>query len=206
MAGLFIFVTQIVWPLVAFKTQDEISKPVSSSVLGIASGFSEFSFSELEREYSPVVSDVAEIANVPEFFYLTVPKLGIKDALVQTNSPDLSPDDWLGHYIGSALPGEVGNTFIYGHSVLPFFYNPRNYKTIFSTLHTLNIGDTFTINYNNKELNYVVEEKKDLLPKDVYPLAEWKPRYLNESTVVLMTCSPPGTKLRRLLVQATLTN
>lgn len=199
--GLFFLITQVILPLVIFKTQDNISRPVESTILGVASGFREFEFSELQNEYG-----ATRAANVPEYYYLTVPTLGIDRARVDTVPPDLNPEDALGHYIGSAYPGEAGNTFIYGHSVLPAFYNPRNYKTIFSTLNRVTVGDTFTIEYNNKILKYRVEEKRSLYPKDVDPLKGFKPAYLNESTVTLMTCSPAGTKIKRLLINATLIN
>ena len=120
--GLLLLVTQVVVPLVYFKTADVIAKPISSSALGLVSGFREFEFKELDV---PGVG-VSTENNVPEFFYLSIPKLRIKDALVETNAPSLNPDEALGHYTGTALPGEVGNAFIYGHSVLPWFYNPRN--------------------------------------------------------------------------------
>jgi LPXTG-site transpeptidase (sortase) family protein len=67
-------------------------------------------------------------------------------------------------------------------------------------------GDEFSIIYNNQEYRYVVEYAEEVPPADVQPLAEIKPKYLNESTVVLMTCSPPGTKLKRLLVGGVLVN
>lgn len=197
--GLFVFLTQVLIPLVTFKTQDEITGPVSSTVLGVASGFSTFSFNELEKLTG---TSLTTQGNIPQYFKLSIPRLKIEDALVESNSPSLNPDQSLGHYKNSGLPGEVGNAFIYGHSVLPWFYNPKNYKTIFSTLDTLSIGDTIYINFNNKEYKYKVEGKKVLLPEEVDPLAEYKPRYLNDSTVTLMTCVPPGTKMKRLLVYA----
>ena len=197
--AVFIILTQFVIPFVFFKTATSFSKPISQSVLGYAAGFSEFEFVELGAN-APSFS----AANVPKYFYLTIPKLSIEKAAVETNPTSLSPDEALGHYPGSALPGEVGNIFIYGHSVLPFFYNPKNYKTIFSTLDKLVAGDKFTINYNNKDYKYVVEGFESLKPELVNPLAKIKPAYLNEYTVVLMTCIPPGTKLERLLVKATL--
>jgi LPXTG-site transpeptidase (sortase) family protein len=199
--GLFFLLTQVLIPLVVFTTQDVVTRPVQSTVLGVASGFKEFEFSELQNDYGST-----RPANVPEFYYLTVPKLGIKNARVDSAPPDLDPEDALGHYIGSSYPGDVGNTFIYGHSVLPAFYNPKNYKTIFSTLYRLSVGDTFTIEYNNKTLTYKIDEKRTLYPEDVYPLKGFKPAYLNESTVTLMTCSPAGTKIKRLLINATLVN
>ncbi|OGC68983.1 hypothetical protein A2415_04260 [candidate division WWE3 bacterium RIFOXYC1_FULL_39_7] len=196
--GFLILGTQVVYPLVYFKTQDEISKPAASSVLGIASGFSDFEFSELNTSSEKNEGS----ADLPQFFYLTIPKLKIDKALVETNAPTLKPDTALGHYTGSGLPGEVGNTFIYGHSVLPWFYNPKNYKTIFSTLGDLSAGDILNIKYNDKELTYKVEGL-EILPTDkVNPLAEYKPKYLNESTITLMTCWPAGTKAKRLIVKA----
>ena len=199
--GIFVLATQIMLPLFVFTTKDTISKPVESSVLGVASGFREFEFSELSSD-----TTIAEDPNKPDYYYLTIPKLGIDKAKVETTPSDLNPENALGHYIGSDLPGEAGNTFIYGHSVLPIFYNPENYKTIFSTLNKLEIGDKFTIEYNNKKLTYAVEEKIELYPDEVEPLAGFKPKYLNESTTTLMTCSPAGTKIKRLVVNATLVN
>ena len=206
--------TQVIVPLVIFKTYDTFSRPVSNSVLGKAVGLGDFEFKELSdgfryKDKKSLRSDELKKkaadnvnTNVPKYYYLSIPKLNIKEALVETSPLTLSPDDALGHYIGSALPGETGNTFIYGHSVLPFFYNPRNYKTIFSTLNTLEIGDLFYIKYNNKEYKYIVESKISVSPERVNPLGYYKPAYLNESSVTLMTCDPPGTKFKRLLVNA----
>lgn len=201
--GIFFMITQIILPLVSFKIQPEITKPIESSVLGLASGFRDFEFSELDTSFG---ATKAVNGSVPEFYYLTVPKLGIERALVESMPENLSPDEALGHYIGSSYPGSPGNTFIYGHSVLPAFYSPKNYKTIFSTLSSLNVGDTFTIEYNNNKFTYKIEQKRNLRPEEVNPLKGYKPEYLNESTVTLMTCSPAGTKLKRLLIDATLIN
>ncbi len=123
--GLFFLITQIFLPLIVFTTQDSVARPVESTVLGLATGFGEFEFSELQNTRGTTLQ-----ANIPDYYYLTIPKLRIEKAWVDTSPPDLSPDDALGHYIGSSLPGEVGNAFIYGHSVLPAFYNPKNYKTL----------------------------------------------------------------------------
>jgi len=198
--GALVLITQVIFPLMFFTTNNKITKPVSSSVLGIASGFRDFKFNELQEESQ----SKQQASNVPTNFYMTIPKLGIKDAVVETNSLNLSPDNSLGHYNGSSLPGEVGNAFIYGHSVLPWFYNPNNYKTIFSTIDKLSTGDEILVKYNNKTYTYKVENQNVLAVDDVKPLAEIKPGYLNDSTLVLMTCWPAGTKSKRLLVSAVL--
>lgn len=196
--GSLILITQVIIPLVYFKTQDEVSQSVTSSVLGVATGFSEFSFDELD-ETAAVTTETT-----PKYFRLTIPKLKIENALVETNSLALSPDNSLGHYRGSAIPGDVGNTFVYGHSVLPWFYNPKNYKTIFSTLDKLQTGDTINLEYNEKSLTYKVETTEIVPTNQVQPLAHYKPKYFNDSTLTLMTCWPAGTKAKRLMVRAIL--
>lgn len=204
--AVLILVTQVVYPLISFTTQEETTKTASQSALGYVAGFQEFKFEELKNPNVLGTSTFQkEIkGNIPDHFEITIPKLGIENAIVKTNDESLSPDDALGHYKGSGLPGEVGNAFIYGHSVLPWFFNPHNYKTIFSTLDDLEKGDTFYIKYNNRKYTYKVEGKRELKPELVKPLEDIKPAYLNESTVVLMTCSPAGTKLKRLMVDAVL--
>jgi LPXTG-site transpeptidase (sortase) family protein len=196
--GFFVLISQIILPIYVFETSDIVSRPVSQSVLGTAAGFGDFSFEELgQSEDSSLQKD-----SLQGFFQISIPKVGIKNAAVEINSPTLSPDRALGHYTGTALPGEIGTMFIYGHSVLPMFYNPRNYKTIFSTLGDLEVGDTITVAYENRDYVYKVESKVVVDPELVNPRAELKPAYLNERSIVLMTCWPAGTKSKRLLVNA----
>lgn len=211
-AGLGLFVWQVVLPFVYIKNNHVDTKAVQGSVLGLASGFSDFKFDELQG-YGPAKDTVSadrrvsnNNANVPQYFYLTIKKLGIEKALVETNADHLNPDNALGHYPNSALPGQAGNAFIFGHSVLPMFYNPKNYKAIFSTIDRLDAGDEITIEYNNLKYKYVVEGRQMKKPIDVDPLAEFKPKYLNESTITLMTCYPAGSKVMRLLIQGILVN
>jgi len=210
--GLGLFLWQVVLPFAYIKNNNADVKVVKGSVLGVASGFSDFKFDELQG-YGPAKDTVAadrralgQDANIPQYFYLTVKKLGIKKALVETNANHLNPDVALGHYPNSALPGQTGNAFIFGHSVLPVFYNPKNYKAIFSTIDRLDAGDEIIVEYNNLKYVYLVEDRQVRKPIDVDPLAEFKPKYLNESTITLMTCYPSGSKVMRLLVRGVLSD
>lgn len=210
--GFGLFLWQVVFPFVYIKNNDTNARAVKGSVLGIASGFGDFNFDELQG-YGPAKDTVPndrqrskQDANIPQYFYLTVKKLGIEKALVETNANHLNPDSALGHYPNSALPGQTGNTFIFGHSVLPLFYNPKNYKTIFSTIDRLEAGDEIVVEYNNLQYKYLVEGRQVEKPIDVDPLAEFKPRYLNESTITLMTCYPAGSRVMRLLIQGVLSS
>lgn len=131
-------------------------------------------------------------------YYLSIPKLKITDAVVALGSMDLTKS--LIQYPQTALPGQLGNTVIFGHSVLPQFFNSKNYLTIFSTLYKLEQGDEITLRYDKSTYKYVVEEMYEVQPTDLSVLEQ---RYDNK-TLTVITCSPPGTYLRRLVVRATL--
>jgi sortase A len=131
-------------------------------------------------------------------YNLTVPRLKIEQAVVQVGGEDLSES--LIHYPGTALPGQYGNAVIFGHSVLPQFYNPKVYKTIFSTLPTLKKGDEILIDFDGINYRYLVTQIAEVPPSDISILEQ---RYDGEY-LTLVTCVPPGTYLKRLIVRAKL--
>lgn len=131
----------------------------------------------------------------PKSFYISIPKLKIDKAIVSVDT--LVFYDNLSHFPGSALPGEVGNVFITGHSVLPEFTDTKNYRTIFSKLPDLEVGDVIDVNLNGQYYQYVVQYKKVVDPNDLSVLA---PISNNAKNLTLMTCVPPGTSLQRMVV------
>lgn len=131
-------------------------------------------------------------------YSLSIPRLGINEAWVIVGGEDLKKS--LIQFPGTAVPGRFGNSVIFGHSVLPQFFNPKNYMTIFSTLPTLKIKDEILVGYNQVKYRYVVEQMIEVTPSDVSILAQ---RY-DDSYLTLITCVPPGTYLKRLIVRARL--
>ena len=129
-------------------------------------------------------------------YTLSIPKLRLDHAVVRSDHTDLKQS--LIHYAGTALPGNLGNTVIFGHSVLPQFYNPTNYLTIFSTLHTLKPGDTMEIMADGATYAYKITQMYEAMPDDLSPLAQ---SYADRQ-LTLITCTPPGTYLRRLIIKA----
>lgn len=204
-AGIFVLTTKVLGPLWGMYADAAQQVPV---VRPVAQDFGEFSFYELEKYQSAEESaslprqETAGKEPAAEFFYLSIPKLGIKSAQVKTNATDLAPDDYIGHYQGSALPNgrDVGNAFLYCHSVLPEYFNPEDYRTICSTLPNLERDDEFFIDYNNHRYDYLVRKTLTFDPEDLNPLADYYPLYLNKSTVSIMTCVPPGRMDYRLVV------
>jgi sortase A len=129
-------------------------------------------------------------------YTISIPKFKIKDALVIIAGDDLNKS--LIHYGGTGLPGEYGTTVIFGHSTLPQFFSPTNYKSIFSLLPTMDIGDEFFVTYDGITYRYVVEEMVVTDPNDLSPLEQ----KFDDSYVTLITCVPPGTYWQRLNVRA----
>jgi sortase A len=129
-------------------------------------------------------------------YQISIPKLKVDNAIVTVGSLDLKKS--LIQYPQTALPGQLGSPVIFGHSVLPQFFNPKSYLTIFSTLYKLKTGDEIFIDYDNIRYRYLVEEMYEVSPNDLSVLEQrFDGRYLT-----LITCSPPGTYLRRLIIKA----
>ncbi|MBM3208864.1 sortase [Candidatus Shapirobacteria bacterium] len=131
-------------------------------------------------------------------YTISIPKLGIENAVVEISSLDIKKS--LIQYPGTANPGQPGNAIIFGHSTLPFLFNPQNYITIFSTLPNLKAGDEVLANFDGIIYRYRVEEMVETKPEDISVLEQ---RY-DDSYLTLITCVPPGSYLRRLIVRARL--
>ncbi|HSX49043.1 MAG TPA: sortase [Candidatus Saccharimonadales bacterium] len=130
------------------------------------------------------------------FYRITIARLGIRNASVTIGGEDLN--DSLIQYPGTALPGKLGNAVIFGHSVLPAFFNPTSYLTIFSTLPTLAKNDVIVIDYDGVTYKYQVEDKFEVDPTDIQVLDQNQ----SDSFLTLVTCVPPGLETRRLIVRA----
>lgn len=95
----------------------------------------------------------------------------------------------------NSLPGQVGNGVILGYSSNDVF-DPGNYKFVFLLLNRLQNGDLFYFDYQGKRFVYRVNDRKVINPSD------WKVLRQNDGkpTMILVTCTPAGTALQRLLI------
>ena len=148
-----------------------------------------------------MVSDQAaeKIVSPVNSYSLSIPTLELLNATVIISGDDLSKS--LIHYGGTSLPGEYGNAVIFGHSTLPqFFKGTKEYKSIFSTLPLIKIGDDVTITFDGISYTYRVFDKVVVDPNDLSPLEQ----HFDDSYITIVTCVPPGTYLYRLNVKARL--
>lgn len=130
-------------------------------------------------------------------YTLSIPKVGIENAQVIPGAEDLAKS--LSQFTGP-LPGQYGNPVIFGHSTLLWFYNPKDYKAIFSKLPELKIGDDIIATVDEVTYRYKVNEMFIVNPDDLSVLSQ---NYESQN-ITLVTCVPPGTYLKRLVVRATL--
>lgn len=132
-------------------------------------------------------------------YTLSIPKLNINNAKVTVGGEDLAKS--LVHYLPQSLPGEYGNVVIFGHSTLPQLYNPKDYKTVFTYLDKLDNHDKIYITINDVEYEYEVYNLQVVNPDDIAVLEQ----RTDASYLTLITCVPPGTYWKRLVVRAKLT-
>lgn len=207
-------ISWVAWPILSFQLiQAPKLRPLLNPV-PVANIVESVEAKTIERDsistYSGTGVDYTQASNwFPEVaqqsgdvqgnsYKISIPKLGISDATALVGGEDLSAS--LIHFGGTALPGDYGNAVIFGHSTLPYFYNPEDYKTIFSTLPKLKEGDEIFAEYDGLKYKYVVEEMFVVKPQDVQILEQ----KFDDSYLTLVTCVPPGTYLERLVVRARL--
>lgn len=142
---------------------------------------------------------------------LVIPKLGKNVPIVRPGMDALMREDWpkfeediqealrdgVVHYPGSARPGQAGNFFLTGHSSY-YPWVSSKYKDVFARLGELGIGDTYSVFYGGDRHTYRIIEKKEVKPSNVTVLDQPTDKRL----ATLMTCTPVGTTLRRLILIA----
>ena len=134
-----------------------------------------------------------------------VPVIGVKnDNLVARKWEDLEADiqnslkNGVVHYPGTALPGDNGNVVLTGHSSY-YAWDPGRFKDVFALLHDVKMDDKIVIYFSQKKFIYQVSGIKVVYPKDVDVLGP-----LDHEQLTLITCTPIGTNLKRLIVTAKL--
>lgn len=193
-----VFLGNAALPLFSYEVKkNQLNYSVASPIVLGEKSVSSLSYAN-PRNWFPVAPQLPPRPSKITHYSLSIPKLGIRGAVVQVGGEDLMES--LIQYPGTALPGQLGNAVIFGHSVLPQFFNPHNYKTIFSTLPELERNDEILINFDGVLYRYQIIELAETSSEDFAVLEQ---RY-NDSYLTLITCVPPGTYLRRLAVRAKL--
>lgn len=170
---------------------------IKSLVSNTTNALSGVDYNDASNWLPPSYKHVATAQQIPSYF-LSIPKLDIENATVSTIDTDLSKH--LVQYPGTAIPSNRGTAAIFGHSTLPQLFDKKDYKTIFANIHKLEIGDNIIVTSNNTVYVYKIFDLIITGPEDTsYLVQNYDASYLN-----IITCTPPGTTWKRLIVKSRL--
>lgn len=110
-------------------------------------------------------------------------------------------ENGISHFVGTASPGQNGNSIISGHSS-NYIWARGNYNHIFKDLNDLENGDVIivdTLQKNGRMISYKykVNDKFVTTPDDEKIFADSA-----NPTLTLSTCWPLGTNFKRVIVKA----
>ncbi len=182
--------------------------------------FGEETTSPLDQLVENTLPNLADKANgeipdlnlevMPSDNRIVIPRIDKNIPIISTSSQSLMDRDWGGlekelmqalqngvvHYPGTGTPGNDGNTVITGHSSY-FPWDKGRFKDVFALLHEVVVGDKIVVYYDQKKYVYEVSEIKVILPNQLDVL-----KSMGEEQLTLITCTPVGTNLKRLVVIA----
>lgn len=133
-------------------------------------------------------------------FTFDYPRLGITSIPVIINGNDLKKGAI--HFPGTALPGQYGNSVIFGHSALPVFFKKSSPLVVFNPVLKAGIGDEIFINYDGIRYRYIVRKTAEVEPARIEVLFQ----DFSRKELTLVTCTPLGTYWKRFVVLAELVN
>lgn len=155
----------------------------------------QLSITKLPKDIVPVDFD----------FGIVIPKLGANARIISNVDPytesvyQRALSKGVAHARGTVYPGDVGNVFLFAHSSVDF-YEALRFNSVFYLISKLEVGDEVILYHNSQKYIYSVTEKRIVASTAV----EYLSRETNNKMLTMMTCWPPGTTLKRLIVQAEL--
>lgn len=163
--------------------------------------FSQLRYLTAKPQAKTATSAVTASAVISADPTITIPKINVSAPVVYQSSIQeaavlKSLQDGVVHYGTSVVPGQNGNMVIVGHSSNDW-WETGNYKFVFVLLDKLVVGDQYSINYQSHKYVYQVTAVKVVEPTDLSVLAP-----TSTPTATLITCTPPGTSWKRLVVVA----
>ncbi len=163
-----------------------------------------------EEDRAKAVKLAAEWGMPNSYFSIYIPKIDAKAPIMENvNAADPKAyrpalEKGVGHAAGSVFPGMEGATYLFAHSSdAP--WQQAQFNTTFYLLRELapgvngNRGDEVYVFFLDKLYKYRVTEKHIVEPNDVSWLTSARD---GKERLILQTCWPPGTALKRLVVVA----
>jgi LPXTG-site transpeptidase (sortase) family protein len=172
-----------------------------------ASTFAPVFKAEINYQISQKKQIPTEITPIDPEFSIIIPKINANTKVIKNVDPFDSKiyqralTQGVAHAKDTSTPDKAGNTFIFAHSA-GNWYQANQFNAVFYLLNKLETGDEIIVYYQSKKYIYSVDEIKFVKPDETNYLSN----QLNTNKLTLMTCWPPGTTLKRLVVISTLKN
>lgn len=149
---------------------------------------------------TPVPTPTALPVTLPDNT-LSIPSLGISAPLIPNvglseKESSAALKNGVTHLSGTPLPGQTGMAAIAGHSS-NFAWVRSAYNRIFAQLPNIQAGALIEVNSAGVQYQYTVTNVYEVQPDQVSVLGDH-----SATGIRLITCTPVGTSLRRLIVEA----
>lgn len=183
----------------AFASQNITSSIPRADIVDLTKNLIDRTDYTKAENWFPKFNPTAPSGQVPIPSYtISIPTININEAEVSTFDTDLTKH--LVNYQGTSIPGKNGNAVIFGHSTLPQLFNAKDYKTIFANVYKLKNGDNIYALVRGVKYTYKIFKIVIVDPSDTSVLEQ----DYNNSYLTLVTCTPPGTIWKRLVIKSRL--
>ncbi|MBU2577363.1 sortase [Patescibacteria group bacterium] len=169
------------------------------------------------REYFPLTSNY-EVAlenkkqlaaqeaseyGVDTDFSIVIPKISATSKIIANVDPadeniyKAALKNGVAHAKGTKFPGSKGTIYLFAHSTNTLV-NVSRYNAVFYLVKELEPGDQIIIFFAGLKYSYQVTEKIITTPEDLSLIKDGS----SSERLILQTCWPPGTTIKRLVVVA----
>lgn len=144
----------------------------------------------------------AQSLGVDSHFSIYIPKIDVGSNILANIDAGVEEEysqalkQGIAHAKGTSFPGMGENIFVFSHST-DFDFNVERFNAKFYLLNKLEAGDNIIVYFSDKKYIYTVTDKKIVSPENTSALNP-----TGEEVLTLQTCYPPGTSLKRLIIQA----
>lgn len=159
-------------------------------------------YQEINYQVNSASPDEQSVEPVDTSFGIVIPKIGANAPIVANVDPYDSAiyqrqlAKGVAHAKDTGLPTDDKTMFLFAHSSGDILMAQR-YNSVFYLLNKMLKDDQITVYYDGEPHQYTVTDVKTVAPAAVDYLAN-----VPDADLILMTCTPPGTTWKRLLVLA----
>lgn len=164
---------------------------------------------EPPKGYLPIEMQLAQMTPVPTYkpvdledFYLSIPMINLDSKVMANVDMNVESDyqaklleNGVAHAKGSYLPGEQGPVVLFAHST-DRLDHIVTYNAKFFAAKDLAAGDEIVVQFDHKVHRYQVVGQQVVDPNNLEAIRS------SDADLILLTCYPPGTSWKRLLIFA----